>query len=127
MSALFWVKDSKACELGDTNCCGPIAISLATGVALKKVIDLYEKYGRKKRQPSHFYQHVNVLGELGYCIRTTDKTAKTVLTFERSADKSKTYLIRIRGHILCYKHGQIHDWTKGRRHRIREVYEVERR
>jgi hypothetical protein len=35
-----------------------------------------------------------------------------------------TYLVGTSGHVLCLRDGVVHDWTDGRCHRIRDVWEV---
>jgi len=124
MTLLYQKKDSIAYSLGHRRYCGPIAVSVATGVSIKKVLDFYALHGRKKTQGSHLWQHCSVLRELGFKIVKIEKPAKTILTFGRVLDKNKTYLIRVRGHILCARYGQVHDWTNNRQHHIKEVYEV---
>ena len=53
-----------------------------------------------------------------------DYNAATMVTLARELTEG-TYLVSTDGHVACLKNGEVHDWTKGRRHRIEAVYKVE--
>ena len=52
-----------------------------------------------------------------------DYQARTVRTLARELSKG-TFIVRTREHVLCLRDGVVHDWTSGRRHQIKAVYEV---
>jgi len=35
-----------------------------------------------------------------------------------------TYLVFVRGHVVAIKGGEVHDWTEGRKFRIKQIFEV---
>ena len=53
-----------------------------------------------------------------------DYSAATIVTLAKELTEG-TYLVGTNGHVACLKNGEVHDWTKGRRHRVLDVYRVE--
>jgi hypothetical protein len=53
-----------------------------------------------------------------------DYNAATVTTLAKELTEG-TYLVGTNGHVACLKNGEVHDWTKGRRHRVEDIYRVE--
>ena len=52
------------------------------------------------------------------------KIGKTVRTFQRHADKSKTFVLCTRGHIVPLVKGAIKDWSEGGKKIIWKAFEV---
>jgi hypothetical protein len=65
--------------------------------------------------------------QLGFELVPVPHTAKTLISLERELDPAHHYVVLVRGHLLAYAGGQIHDWSKGRRHIPKAVYRVEGR
>ena len=53
----------------------------------------------------------------------SDYDGATVVTLARELDRG-TYLVNTHRHVLCLREGVVHDFTRGKRHRVRRVFEV---
>lgn len=113
-------------ENRERNDCAVRAVAIASGQDYAEVLDLFSKLGRKRRcRTKDLVTRKAVLALGFYLIPVKDRFAVgTVSQLEAKLPKLGTYLVRIAGHILCAKNGKVHDWTAGRNHRIREIYEV---
>ena len=123
MTRLFYKVKRESKLAGEFMDCAVIAVAIATGLPYKEVHKEFTKAGRKPRRRTKNTITLAVLESLGYKLKERTIKAKTVITAEREL-KRGVYLIRVRGHILACKAGEIHDWTKDRRHRIIEVNRV---
>lgn len=65
------------------------------------------------------YRHTRIVTAPG-----KDYQARTVKTLARELTTG-TYIVGVRGHVLCLRDGVVHDWTDGRYHRIETVDRVE--
>lgn len=116
-------------EMGENNFCAVAAVASACYQDFDFVHGLFAKAGRRHggRTPDRIIRAV--LKQLG---RTTVKVthfyyAKTIKTLEKEvadAGNRDILLVRTRGHILCVREGEILDWTKDRRHRIKRIEKV---
>jgi len=52
--------------------------------------------------------------------------AKTIKTLPDYLPSRGIFLVETATHVLCVRAGQIHDWTKNRRHRIKEIHRISR-
>jgi hypothetical protein len=107
---------------GEHNDCAVTAVSCATGFNYQHVHALFAKHGRRRNGRTPMGITEKVVRELGFRMVREQVKAKSVVTIERELMKDRSYLIRTRGHILAFAEGCIQDWTKGRRHHVRQVY-----
>lgn len=73
---------------------------------------------------------------LGHKMTTTDEVkkmrkhrlypAKTIKTLPDYLPSRGIFLVETASHVLCVRAGQIHDWTKNRRHRITKIHQISR-
>lgn len=114
--------------LGETNDCTVITTSIVTDTLYEVAHATLKANGRKNRHGAPRHITHKSIKDLGYSLkRVTDlfvNKAKTVRTFERIAPKHCTFIIHVKGHVLAYKDGRVHDWTKGRCHRITDIFKV---
>lgn len=133
--------------LGETNDCTVFALAAATNKPYVECHMALRKHGRPHRKgPSAKWvivQRPNKLGsrraigvpalskaarDLGFDMRIMDPTeyrAKTMTTAPRDPNLLKGhYICMTRGHVAGLVNGQVVDWTDGRRHRIKEIYEI---
>ena len=112
--------------LNETNDCAIVAVTYVSGEPYKKVHTEFTKLGRQFRRPTNFLITCSALVTLGLKIKDVRDQfkAKTVVTLGRELPKKGRFLIRVSHHILAAVDGEILDWTAGRRHRIREIWEV---
>ena len=50
--------------------------------------------------------------------------AKTIKSLDGNLPKRGVFLVETSSHVLCVRGGEIHDWTKERRHRIIKVSKI---
>lgn len=114
-------------SMGEDNDCAVIAVALVTGLAYQDVHDAFKKNGRKNCKPAYFEITIKTLSDLGYAlVDITEEIraiAKTPRTLGRVNRKGR-YLVITSGHIFAWIDGEVEDWTKGRLHRIINVYHV---
>jgi hypothetical protein len=113
----------------DNNACSPIAVALVTGKPFKTAQRWLDKQGRKRGRGTPRSMTHQALKDNGYTLRRLEKLEKecrTVRTLERRIGKRRTLLVHTRRHVLAVVDGKVQDWTKGRLHRIQEIYLVEK-
>lgn len=116
-------KDSDG--LNEKNDCAVKAVAIVANHPYKCTHRLFEAGGRKHKKATAFYITKKVLKSLGCHVkRTRQFDARTIRTIKKQLPSKGRFLIRTRDHILAAVDGKIIDWTQGRLHRVREVYEV---
>lgn len=147
-SSLFsqLMADSK--NAGETNDCTVKAVAVACGVDYTDAHNAMRRAGRKSRRGAYKESTEKAVKSLGctmekivtteWCYRTSRWTAdatalknngfgKTIKTaMGRNVDKNAHFIIFTRGHAVGATGGQIHDWTDGRQHRIKQVWKITR-
>ena len=115
-----------ATELGERNDWAVRAVTMATYQDYDFVHGLFCKVGRRKGYGTSFYMTKQVLEKLGRDVVDVTKhySARTIVSLKREITPRDNLLVRTRGHILCVNEGEVHDWTKDRRHRIRQILRV---
>lgn len=116
----------------DRNCCTVVATAFACDVRFSKAKRaLASIAGRRKGQGVVFRRFHDDVFESFNKRLVQDMTwggYPTVTSLERWANKTenknKIFLVYVRGHVLTIKHGEVMDWTQGRRHKVQAVYEV---
>jgi hypothetical protein len=116
-------KDSKS--MGETKDCAVKAVAIVTNTPYKHVHALMAKHGRKPRQGTYMTTTMAVLKELGVWVEKTDKIkARTVNQLKGTLPKTGRFLVRTSSHILACVNGEVMDWTDGRRHQPKEIFEI---
>lgn len=114
-------------SIGEKNDCGVVAVALVTGCGYNEAHRQLKLEGRRRHGCSKRWMYDAVLKRIGYEREdVTDywkRRAKTIISFGRVVDRH-SYMVHISGHVLAVTNGQVHDWTKGRRHRIQKVYKI---
>lgn len=113
-------------EMGDTRFCAVLAVTVACYQDFDFVHKMFEESGRQFRRGTPNTITYKVLKALGR--KTKDVTkhyrSRTVTALRREVTSRDVLLVWVRGHILCVRDGDILDWTKNRRHRIRKIERV---
>lgn len=109
----------------DNNMCTVVALTAATGCSYGKAFNIYKKLGRKKRCGTYRDQQLKALDKLGYSLKDAPKYCKTLGKAEELLPSKGTYWLYTRGHVACVVDGKLYDWSKGRRHRVIDIYKVE--
>lgn len=126
---------------GETNDCTVRALAAATGESYEDAHAALAKHGRPYRKgPKALGNRLNgrititcpalekAARDLGYDFRImepSEYSAKTMVTAARDRKLAKGhYICMVRGHVAAVVNGEVIDWTDGRRHQIKEVYQI---
>ena len=105
--------------------CAVTAVTAISNLPYAYVHRVFEECGRKRCHGTRFDITKKVLRKLNIWIdRTKEFEARTIVSLARELPRKGRFLIQTRGHILAAVDGEIMDWTKGRRHRIRKIHKV---
>lgn len=109
--------------------CAVRAIAIACGVDYNEAHLALNIAGRKNRSGTWDWQINDAIELLGksykYHFPTQPNGCRyTPKTIGKWVDKNKTYIAKVRGHVLAVKGGVVVDWTNGRKHRIFQVWEI---
>lgn len=114
---------------GEGRDCAVLALAVVAGVPYDTAWNALDAAGREPCKGTYRRTWKRAAATLGLELdeQTDDirRRAKTVRTFERLGLPG-SYLIRTSGHVLGYAGGKVHDWTRGRCHRIVDAYHVTR-
>lgn len=127
--ALWDAMSAKASAKGETNDCTVRALTASTGLDYDVCHAQLRKQGRKNRKGCHWYIEGPKAAEaLGYTMRQLERSeysAKTMISAERDRKlRNGNFVVLVRGHVAALLDGKVVDWSQGRRHRIKAVYEV---
>jgi hypothetical protein len=111
---------------GERNDCTVKAVAISCDIPYKQAHALMDKQGRKPKQGAFSYQYLAAIEEAGLeaVQLPLEGFGRTPITFVRTCDPSKSYIVRVSGHLFAVKKGKVEDWTEGRRNRIQNVWEV---
>tara|TARA_R110002074_G_scaffold356008_1_gene528051 strand:- start:485 stop:883 length:399 start_codon:yes stop_codon:yes gene_type:complete len=122
-------QDVEAYKIGmkyynDKACCAVVALAVACSVGYGKAFHTLKRLGRVTGQGTPQSMSLAALHKLGYNYKPVPFKNCTISTITRQLDHEKTYLVRVRGHILAVRNGDVIDWSKGRKHRVLMVLEI---
>lgn len=126
----LWDRMTLAAEShGETNDCTVRCLTASTGLDYDDCHAQLKRQGRKNRKGCHwFIEGPKAAKALGFTMRKMDRSeyrAKTMITAERDpALRSGNYAVLVRGHVAAMVAGNVVDWSQGRRHVIKAIYEV---
>jgi len=115
-------KESK--RLNEKRDCAVRAVTAISNLPYHYVHKAFADSGRIRGHVTQFTVTEKTLKKLNIWIEPHTFTAKTIVSLGKELPKKGRYLVRTSGHILAAVDGEIMDWTKGRRHRIKQVYKV---
>jgi len=127
MSKDFEILRKASADFGETNDCTVKALSVTTGRTYQDCHNALRMAGRKRRRGASMKIMQEAAEALGYYFerRHSPISAKTVTSAERDpALSSGNIVLLTRGHVAGMSDGKVIDWTKGRRHRIKAVFDV---
>ena len=113
---------------GEHNDCTVKALTAATGLTYADCHAALAAQGRKKGHGCNWYsvgpKAAKALGFDLKLIPDHQYSAKTMATVERDRFfRRGSYVAQVRGHVAAVVDGQVIDWTAGRRHRIKYIYQ----
>lgn len=105
--------------------CAVTAVTAVSNLPYAYVHKVFEECGRKRCHGTPFCITKQVLRKLNiWADHTKEFEARTIVSLARELPRKGRYLIQTKGHILAAVDGEVIDWTKGRRHRIRHIHKV---
>jgi hypothetical protein len=114
-------------SVNEKNDCVVKALSILTDYDYDDVRYVLGLCGRKPKRGCDFRVTSKAIGLLRHKIIDVSDyfSSRTVRTLEREMQGVKgRYLVRVRRHMLAVVDGKVHDWSRGRCHRIREIYQI---
>lgn len=130
MKELFHKMRSEIFAVGDNNACGPIAIALITGVPVLEVTNtLFKRGERVKGKGTSTHAIFSYLSREGYSALNVTENVRargglTPRTLTKVLNPKAKYLVFVDGHVLAVLDGKICDWTEGRKHRVKSVWQM---
>jgi hypothetical protein len=126
----------------DRGCCTVVASSIALGVPFKEMQSYFFKHGRKRNRGYHYNFIIDKLARDYNCkinlIYKLEKDNSYIYSnsgevFLRGVSltpnnctnylSSGTYVLGTSGHVLAVKDGVVEDWTRGRKQRVKRIWE----
>ena len=124
-------------SFGEDRDCGVVALTVATGESYSDCHTALSLAGRQDRQGTYNHMYKIAADLLGYHVTEHYRFncefhsrldwmnyCKTPISAERHLPSTGGFIFRTRNHAIGARDGQVHDWTKGRRHRILSIMEV---
>lgn len=119
----------------EANDCTVIATAVVTGLDYGSAHQLLASYGRRPRcglPPGHYHAAIAALGFTVQRIhldslRTPGQGGFGPVSIERVLRRwcrGRKFFVSFRGHVAAFDGERLADWTRGRRHHVRHVYEV---
>jgi hypothetical protein len=111
----------------ERNDCAIKAVSIATGTEYRVIRDMSLKLGRRPRKGTDPTIVYRMLKDLGYTVKRVESPVSTVGQLDDAIiGDDNTYLAYVSGsgHVLCAKNGEVHDWTKYRKHQICDFLKI---
>lgn len=120
----------------DNNCCTVVAATVALNEEFSTIQQEFFKEGRKRNRgvmPSETQRIMKKLAlARGFGFRVIEGEELRKLTQGKRMtcnnashylERRKNYVLSVRGHVAALKDGKIEDWTQGRKHYVKCVYE----
>ena len=110
----------------ETDFCGVVAVTVASGCSFGKAYNICKKLGRKDRKGTPMHVSIGAMKKLGYKVeRMPIRPCKTLMMAERKLPKTGTYWLLTSTHIACVKDGRLMDWSHKSRMQVYCVYKIE--
>ncbi len=109
----------------DSGYCAVLAVALATDNSVGKAYHALREQGRQHAKGSHLHMILNATDALDHRMVALEGLVKcTVSTIARQLPPTGKFMCLIKGHIFCVRDGVVLDWSEGRRHHIKAVWQV---
>lgn len=113
----------------ETNDCTVRAITATTGLPYATCHEALRRRGRKNRCGAYNRQWRAAVEDLGFeLVDMTElfrkRGARTVRTAQRFLPRGRKFILWVKGHVAGWNGEQLLDWSDGRLHRIKAVFEV---
>lgn len=155
MSELYSKSREASKAIGEKRDCAVIAISIFCDVSYNEAHEALARAGRKPGHGTYRFMQAQAVRELTgknfvahdveekFWVKektefernirskypekynTKNLTVKQIEKFPEAWAHIKNALIFVRGHVLCLRDGVVHDWSKGKRMHIEEIWIME--
>ena len=124
----------KDVDQNDSNYCTVLAVAIAMDLPFKKVQKGFFELGRKRHRGFYFFRNFKdvaekfnikyeIIAEHQFEVKERYFTSLTANNCTEYLDL-ETYILGCRGHVFAVKNGKVEDWTKGRKHQVKQVYRI---
>lgn len=110
-------------SMNENRDCAVRAVAIVSGVDYRAAHAALKAEGRKDRCGTYPVQYCAALTKMGFEARKIEFRGATVRTIGSQLRRGK-FLVRVSRHVLAVVDGKVMDWTEGRLHRVKDVYEV---
>ena len=113
--------------MNDNGFCSVIALATACQIPHKKAYAVMREQGRKHKRGAYTSQSEAAVKALGFDWSNVTEDypeVKTPVSAAANLPKNKTFMIVVSGHIFTVRNGIVEDWTEGRKHRVKRIYEI---
>lgn len=115
----------------DSNYCTVIALCIAADLAFGKAAAIYRNVaGRVKGKGTYRDQQAKALAAVGLRMEHVQgcRLAYWPTTMSQVPNVFKSmpgvYFVYTSGHVAAVRDGVVEDWTQGRRHRVKSIYQI---
>lgn len=123
MTAIEHEVFSGSARMNEDRDCAVKATALVTDVSYEVAHAALKAQGRKNRCGTYPVQYRSAIAAMGFEVRKVEFKRCTVRTIGAQLRRGK-FLVRVNRHVLAVVDGKVMDWTDGRLHRVKDVYEV---
>jgi hypothetical protein len=126
MSAIFEIMCSQSRSYGETNDCTVKAVAIVTHSTYDDAWAELARRGRRPGRGANQGQWLPAVKNLGhnYVEVTGHYQSKTIRTLAKELPKGERFLVTVQGHLLAFDGETIADWTRGRLHRVKQIWHV---
>jgi len=117
-------------DLYESNDCAVIAVAAVLNKSYREVHTVMKANGRRNRKGTPWGISWRTLKHFGFKAVPVKKPVgcKTMTSAPRALRRAgygkKNLLIAIRRHVAAFVDGEVQDWSQGRRHHIRSIWEI---
>ena len=112
--------------IGDKNFCVPLAASILLNISFDRMLNIASELGRRKGKGMSWRLINDMFWVLGFKLVKTNKyLGKTCKTLDIS--NKGNYLVDMKNHMAAWKGGELKDYSKYSRKRVKGVYRIEER
>ena len=132
MTTLYEKLTKESKKINEHNDCAVKAIAVVCNIKYQDAWKLASKFGRRFRgRTSSKTVTIPAIRSKGFDCEILENhkmnKAKTIKSLEPLIPSRGVFLVFTRGHILAIRGGEIHDWTKNRRHRVIAILRISKK
>lgn len=108
---------------GEDHDCAVIATAIVLGKSYNDTLKEFTKCGRQPRRPTNFGVVSRVVWLSQHTMRSVPVKSRTIRTVERELTEGAHFILT-GSHLVACVDGTVYDWTRGRLHRVKRVFQV---